>query len=479
MTRFQDLCGALVASGVYIAEEEPAAPAEENFDAAGAARLLRQATHRLPLPYRRRFVRPLGANMPHVMGKLRRENVVGLTLADSPSWRAVVALDYATMLIGSVTDWDKPGFKPSLPALQGAVASIWRGAADRLTTAGIGLRTDLPPLVNYSARRDIGVHTDQLDRIRQFFPPIGQNGMIGGIVGLPAGYVARPPVWATLTHEVMGHALVHALPGVPGQPDESRVVNELRDALVTQSTMSGFWRECWSAWIEEAIADVCALLGQGPASMLSLAAQVSAAAEARAREHDEYVPVVRRGELESNIRMGAGKVATEHPPIVLRIHLALGVLDALGRMWGPRDPRTRELPAWRTLLGDIAAQATAGQTHARVVANGSSALLLRFEMADVVAMARGLGAGIAATRLRNLNGQSLAALLAYSAQDIAAIAIIRAQAARPGASLTGTANQLLAGATMALYDHPAAMDVISRNILPALDTLYRNDPVFP
>jgi len=478
MTSFQALCGALLASKVYLRPEEPAAPAERSFDAAGAIKLIDDAHHSLPPDYQARFTRPLRANMHGVMGRLLRENLVGLTLDDAPGWRRLVALDYATMLIGSVTDWDRKAFRPSLPALQGAVAGIWRDAATRFTIAGIPQRTDLPPLVNYSARKAIGVHTKKLNRIRQFFPAGGDDGLFGGIVGLPAGYVALPPVWATLAHEVIGHALVNVLPDVPGKPDESSLVNELREALVAKPGLTRFWRDCWGNWIEESIADVCALLGQGPASMLSLAAQVSARSEALDTASDMHVPVMRQGQLDSDIRMGNGSVATEHPPILLRIHVVLGALAVLARDWGPTDPRAKDLAHWRTLLGDIAANATAGRKYVDVVAAGTGAQLLRYDLNEVVALAHAVGAGIAETRLASLNRHNLAGLLAWTEADVAAIATIRAQAAKPHAMLAGSANQLLAGGTMALYDHPDAMAVIAANMLPALEQLYTSDPVF-
>ena len=138
---------------------------------------------------------------------------------------------------------------------QGAAADIWDGSVKRLRHAGVPVRTGLPPLVNFSAGKRIGLHTDQIDRVRQFFPLAGDDGKIGGLIGMPANYRDQPLFWPTLVHEVMGHAIVHVLPGIPDHPDEAAIIHELDKALITPARMNGFWRGCWGAWLEEATAD--------------------------------------------------------------------------------------------------------------------------------------------------------------------------------------------------------------------------------
>lgn len=474
MTRFQDFCGAFIHSGALDKPDKTPPAAVLRFNAAGAVTLINGAQHKLPQPYQDRYVNPLRQHMGHVMDLLMRQQVLGLTMEDSPGWRRLVSLDYGAMLVGSIVDWNDADLRHGLKAFQGATTDIWQRAIEPLRTANVTVRTKLPPLVNFSAGKRIGLHTDHIDRIRQFFPPAGKDGMIGGLVGMPANFAKQPLFWPTLAHEVIGHAIVHVLPPVPDHPDEAAIVRELAAALVTPVRMNGFWRACWERWLEEAVADVCALLGQGPAVMLNLAARVSVAAEAS----DEFVKVYPRGALEADIRMADGHVATEHPPIVLRLCVALGAMDTLAALWNPADPRIPDLRAWQSLLESLVSEATTGLTHSDAVDAGTGALLLRHDLAEVTGMARRIGADIAATKLQALEHHSLAALLAYSEADVCAREEIRAKAAKPGAHLSGTANQLLAGATMALYDHPGKLDTITANLMPALVALYPTPP-FP
>jgi hypothetical protein len=146
------------------------------------------------------------------------------------------------------------------------------------------------------------------------------------VVILPTIYRRFPLAWASLAHEACGHGVLQADPGLlpdlvagirslfgggplaPGRtPDEAQTLGLL-----------------WSYWIEETASDVYGLLNIGPAFALNLAAFIAAKRQADSSPTDTSFPTLPAGSGND-----PSVAFDEHPPDLLRLHVAMGVIQNL------------------------------------------------------------------------------------------------------------------------------------------------------
>ena len=347
------------------------------------------------------------------------------------------------------------------------ISDLYRSFLDRDKRANIGLSMTqtLPPLAMFQHAGDSGPFTLPVDAVQSL------TGGAVGVVSMPATYAPHPLIWAALAHETGGHDVTHAdaglLPelaagvgtafaGLPSDPSVSR------DDLAT----------LWAYWIDEATADVYGLLNIGPAFAPNLAAF--------------FVALNDRGGGKPGMRMDSGysqddpdHMLDPHPTDILRLHLAMGVIDTLsGLSAQARGAYLDQVQALATKL----ASGNVVQIVGNVAAAGSNDLQpmqISAPLAFMQQAARMVGGYIAGATLQSLGGHGIQDIETWDDQDEA-----RAQAIKlallAGQAITGLGDdaQLLAGATLALLVRPDLYDAVTTALNAALDDSFRTDPVW-
>lgn len=400
----------------------------------------------LPMAYQAAFVTPARAAMPRLLA-LARENrihmssveiVAGAVYQHAPGW-----------MLGA-----------EVRRFAAVISNLYRSFLDRERRIGAKmpvLTETLPPLAAFASDGSAGPTTLPVDLTRAYL----QAGV--GVVALPATMAAHPILWMTLVHETGGHDVTHADPGL---------LDELSAALPTvlaplsgQTTLSDAeLHALWARWMDEAAADIYALLNAGPAFAENLAAMLAAMAGGAA-------PALRMASRADD----DGQI-DPHPTDILRLHLLIGGIGAL----------TAFPPAAEAIqrLRDIAAAFGTGSTIALegTLPDGKGGNLTLAAKADRDGLARAaeaVGRHIAATPLRALGGQSIQAIETWDADDIHAVAAIRDALTheRPIAGL-GDDAQLLAAATEAVLEDADSYGRVTEALAAALDESFRKDPVW-
>jgi hypothetical protein len=324
----------------------------------------------------------------------------------------------------------------------------------------------LPPLAVYRHDGSDGPITIPVDLIAR----VVGGGV--GVVALPATFADHPVLWAALAHEVGGHDVIHAEPGlldelIAGLP--TTLAGLSAGPLDTASLIA-----LWTWWLDEASADIYGLLNIGPTFAENLA--VVLAALGQSGTAGAAAPTLR---LSSEAATSDSTDTLDpHPTDVLRLHLALGALDTLSGL----APATRAAYAQR--IADLEAALSAGDsiTIAGTITDAAGGVTALHVVAPRVAMqqaARAVGAFIATTNLAALGGHSVQALETWNDADEAVAQSIRAAfAAGQAVRGLGDAAQLLAGATLAVLDAPARYDQVTQSLNDALDTCFQNDPIW-
>ena len=100
--------------------------------------------------------------------------------------------------------------RAELTRLLAVVSNLFRSFTNSNKRASLGIRleTETPPMRVLPVHRGAGAAHGPRTRCADTF------GTSIGIVSLPATYRDHPVVWASLTHEVCGHDVVHADPGL-------------------------------------------------------------------------------------------------------------------------------------------------------------------------------------------------------------------------------------------------------------------------
>ena len=203
------------------------------------------------------------------------------------------------------------------------VSNLYRSflGADKRHACGAPLPDPgLPPLVSFHRSKDAGPAV--------LTAPVNRRlcGSDVAVVILPTIYRRVPLAWASLAHEACGHGVLQADPGLlpdlvagvrslfgggplaPGRtPDEAQTLGLL-----------------WSYWIEETASDVYGLLNIGPAFALNLAAFIAAKRKADSSAIDLSFPTLPAGSGND-----PSIAFDQHPPDLLRLHVAMGVIQNL------------------------------------------------------------------------------------------------------------------------------------------------------
>jgi len=315
----------------------------------------------------------------------------------------------------------------------------------------IRLREWLPPLAAFKYLGDIGPFTFQVEQVRQDI-----RGNVA-VVSLPATLAKHPLLWASLAHETGGHDVVHAIPGL---------FKELRGSVGTAlgaTSVPGFGKEelvaLWKYWMDEAVADVYGLLNVGPAFGLNLAAYHAALSSQRHPRLE--IPKVR---MES---------ADNHPPAILRIHLAIGAVESLA---GLSEPKRKAYVDDLKRLAHLCKSGDMVEISGRGLRGRKK---VKLPLAAMQEAARQVGKYIATVELAALGNHSIQEIETWDNADEACAEAIRdALAARNPIVGLGDDAQLLAGATMQLLENPRGYDGVTKALAKALDHSFKEDPIW-
>ena len=412
----------------------------------------------LPLVYQQGYVAPLEAHLRTVLAR---------TGGDAEPF-AAVAYEHA------------PNSKvlPELRRFLAVISNLYRSflANAKRSAANVPLVTTVPPLAFFQHAGDQGPYTITSEQVQ------GLCGSTIGLVSLPSTYRDHPVLWASLAHETGGHDVLHADPGLlaelaggvramfgggPVQPGHQPTDTQL-DGLL------------WSWWIDEAASDVYGILNIGPAFALSLAA-FFAALTARARM-DHHVPAGAFPSLrtQSGPRDQNDPRLDEHPTDILRLHLAIGVVESLtGLSTANRNAYIGALRSLSTLCAQGAQAVTLTgdvpiERDRWIRLNNFSRPLGQMQTA-----ARQAGAFIAKAKLAALGTHGIQEIETWDDADEAVTQQIAA-ALKQNAPVVdqGDDAQLLAAATLALLDQPDRYAAVTNRLAEALDTSFAHDPIW-
>jgi hypothetical protein len=221
----------------------------------------------------------------------------------------------------------------------------------------------------------------------------------------------------------------------------------------------------WGAWIDEAASDVYGLLNVGPAFAVSLAAFFSALEKSGDSER-------KLGTIGTFLPVSDGQLVDPHPVDVLRLYLAMGVVEALEGL------SVAKRSEWLALIDSIAKAAAGGATDIDVIDVVEKKVVQKLPLDVMADAAKRVGEFIASTKLDALGGHSVQEIETWDDTDEQAAANISALAATSSIVALGDDAQLLAGATVALLDDPTKYVPITTRLNAALDDSFFRDPVF-
>jgi hypothetical protein len=447
------MCKALLDNVRWFDASPVSSPAGSPFDADQLAAVVRAQQAQLPAPYRAAYAAPLLAALPDLVAQLRQQVDRSLLLGAASGDALGEARSVADTLVGAVRDRGEPAYLAPLGRFQAVVSNLYRSFLAREQRVGLPqpLAEVLPPLVTFAPTSDRGPFTLPVDRVRQYI------GASVGVVSLPGAYAAHPLVWAGLAHETGGHDVIHADPGL---------IEQLAAGVGKLDALPPALRPVWATWIDEAASDVYGILNIGPAFAVGLIALFATIGAARAAS---TAPL---GAVRTQLAVAGSQMVDAHPVELLRLHVALGAVDALAGLSPPRRA------TWLDLLGGIAEAAAGGAAtiDARDITTG--AVVQHLPLPVMASAARAVGAYIATARLDALGGHSIQDIETWDDADDEAAAGIAAAAATGPIVALGDDAQLLAGATLALLRAPSAYAAITAQLAAALDDSFARDPIF-
>lgn len=212
-----------------------------------------------------------------------------------------------------------PFGKPAeLSRLLAVISNLYRSFLTDEKRARIDIAPSvcIPPLAMFQNQRDEGPFTITAEEVKELI------GAELSLVSLPATFAKHPILWGALAHEVGGHDISHATRGL---------LEELRKGL--PAALAGIppsphifpeeLCQLWSYWLDEATADVYGILNMGPAFVLNQAVFFAA----YLADSQSALPILR---TKSGFDPGDPSEALDpHPTDILRLHLAIGVIEAL------------------------------------------------------------------------------------------------------------------------------------------------------
>jgi hypothetical protein len=430
----------------------------------------------LPLLYRQQYVDPLTAGLPALLAQLQQAVADGQL---TPQGRLSQLEPFYAPIYEHAAKVAPVDVRPQLNRFLAVVSNLFRSFvnSNKRTSVNVPIVTMTPPLAFFQTDSGQGPYTITSESmLADFNTPVG-------IVSLPATYRNDPVLWASLTHEVCGHDVVHADPQLVPE-----LVAEVR-ALFTDSfnphedlspeTLNGL---LWSYWIDEAVADAYGVLNMGPTFPLNLAAFFAALSAVFGNKLAQR-PIPARPQLSTSAgprdpRNGDNNM-DEHPIDILRLYLAIGVIDSMSNLSAAkRADYIADIEAVADLTAD---GATTVEMAGMVEISHTDFIPVNTSMplADAAQAARAVGNLIATKKFEALNGHSIQDVETWDDPDeMAAAGIASKIAAGQSIVASGDDAQLLAGATMALVANPGLYDSATSLLNAALDDSFKRDPIW-
>jgi hypothetical protein len=292
------------------------------------------------------------------------------------------------------------------------------------------------------------------------------------VVSLPSVYRNDPILWASLAHETGGHDVIHSDRDLePELAEDVRSLFGVGDVQpgqgISHKQLQGL---LWSFWIDETAADVYGLLNIGPQFAVNLAMLLASLGGSP--------PTIRTF---SGVNQETGLI-DEHPTDILRIHVAIGVVQSLrGLSVATRQQYIADLQA-------LALACAGGATEVQLQGNlpvssepGAPIVQLNDSISLSIMQdgAVSVGALIANTKANALSGHNIQELETWDDLDEQVAQLIAtALAAGTPVDDMGDDAQILAGATVALTAKPKSYDQVNDLMKQALTTSFDRDPIW-
>ena len=400
----------------------------------------------MPHVYQATYVQPLETNMPRMLA----------AIADSAS-----TVETVTGAVYQHQAGDP--MRAPLNRFLAVISNLYRSFLDdnKRANAGVALTETLPPLAMFQNDGSSGPFTIPVDDV------IGLFGGEVGVVSLPATYANDPIIWASLTHEVCGHDVTHADTGLLEELTAgvaTAFAGSPSDPSITRDDLANLW----GYWMDEAVADVYGLLNMGPIFATNLAFF--------------FVALNKVGGGTAELRMVSGfdrndpkRMLDPHPTDILRLHLAIGVIDTLTGL--ALADRTRYIADLEALAKKLANGATIQLVGNMPSAGGLAPLQVKVPLAYMQQSARNVGGYIASAKLTALNAHGIQDIETWDDGDETRATVVR-DALLAGKSIVsqGDDAQLLAGTTLALLQKPDQYDAFTARLNDALDESFATDP---
>ena len=409
--------------------------------------------HHLPIIYHNAYVEPL---------KRRIERVVIETSKTGDG-------DPAETLFGAVSDHaPESGVASPLRRFSVVIADLYRSFLEKEKRLGlrIPLAEVLPPLATFRPDCTMGPYTYESDVVHSII------GSEVGVVSLPSSYRNHPLLWGLLAHETGGHDVLHAdrwlLPELGA--GTAALLNSWAPYFGQSPGVASLLGMLWKYWIDESAADIYGLLNLGPAFSLNLTAWLAAL------RAEAGLPLPT---LMLSPAVAPNGTLDNHPPDILRIHLAIGGIGSLTAL----NPALRQ--AYIGLLLELAELAAGGRDTVSIQGNlplhGQSKVPVQVEMplALMQFSAMLVGGYIATAPLHALGGNTIQQIETWDDLD-EMIAYRMADGLRNKACpyQLGDPAHLLAGATLAGVADPNGYNSITAELEKGLDIAVESDPLW-
>lgn len=412
-----------------------------NVDALAA--IIQEAADEIPVVYQQAYVTPVLGNLNRILRAGMEETVAGAVYDHAPKYGVVAELLRFQIAIADFYN-----------------LFLWRVAREQLH---IPLQEQLPPLATFAYTADAGPFTLPVDTMMNL------TGSRVGVVSMPSAWRSDPFLWLPFAHETGGHDVVHADPDFL-QELKTGVLHLFAPAAGSRRagslTPEELFGRLWAYWMDEAVADVAALMDVGPTYAINLGALLSAFVDP-----SSSAPVLRSQSISR-----PGEALDVHPTDILRMGLAIGVVESLNGL--SADTRTAYVDFLTVATRLCAGGATTVKLQGLLTQRGGTGTAVQQELPlpQMLDAARQAGAFIATVPLRALDGRSLQMIEGWDdAAELAAEQIRSSFGAGGSVVGMGDVGRLLAGATLALMDDPAQYPSINARLVEALDALVQLD----
>jgi hypothetical protein len=420
----------------------------------------------VPRAYRQDYVQRLLENLPAFMIRQKSDS---REMADflEPFCAALYQHDPGAT---------KANVRPHLRRFLAVVSNLYRSftSEKKRKSIDVPIVTEIPPLAFFQSHGNLGPYTLTSEMVHH------EIGTAISVVSLPQSYREHPIIWSSLTHEVCGHDVVHA---------DEQLVPELVAAIRALFSPQGFdpYAEpvgdnlnalIWSYWIDEAVADVYGALNMGPTFALNLSAFLYAFL------HKFYIQEGIEPPPAASLRTASGtgqgdRRMDSHPTDILRLHLAIGVIESMSALSSATRKQYIELIKGAATLAANGASTVDLTGDVQISHSSWRNINVKVPLAVAQDGARRAGALIATTRLQALGNHSVQDIETWDDDD-ERTAVDVADRILSGKSIAGAGDdaQLLAGATIAVLTQTGIYQSATDLLNTALDDSYNSDPVW-